>query len=83
MSTVGTLARAPREVAVGGVARNFEEPGAKQSMIANLSGSSVNREHYLLCQIFGNGVFVALPPEEGNQLRRDGRNSSLYESSSP
>jgi hypothetical protein len=30
------------------VARDFEEPGAKQSVIPNLPGLAVNREHHFL-----------------------------------
>jgi hypothetical protein len=40
-------------------------------VIPELSGLPVNREHHFLRQIFGDALFVTVPPEECNQLRRE------------
>src|SRR2546430_5397021 len=49
----GRLASQFGEVPAGGVARDLEKPGAKQSTIPDLRGFAVNREHNILCQEIG------------------------------
>jgi hypothetical protein len=62
------LTHALREMPARGVARHFEEPGPKQSMIAHLSGLLVNREHHFLGQIFSHGSRPAAPRSRGNLI---------------
>jgi hypothetical protein len=71
------LAHALGVVPVRGVAGHLEEPGAEQLAIPNLPGSTVDREHHFLRQIFGDTGLVSAPPEERNQLWRDNSEESI------
>src|SRR5262249_28539108 len=57
-------------VAARGVTGHFEQPCAKQLVIAHLSRLSVNRQHDFLGQILRDARLVASFSKEGKQLRR-------------